>query len=82
MARHADAPRPDRHRLAPALPGFAVLRRYRREWLRGDLPAGLTLWRRTRRGAPTTGVVRTPRDMVDAPCAMAVAFIHRYRVVG
>ncbi|MFH8387217.1 SulP family inorganic anion transporter [Kitasatospora sp. NPDC018058] len=43
MARHADAPGPDRRRLVPALPGLAVLGHYRREWLRGDLPAGLTV---------------------------------------
>ncbi|MGW3046011.1 SulP family inorganic anion transporter [Kitasatospora sp. NPDC001159] len=43
MARHADAPGPDRHRFVPALPGLAVLRRYRGEWLRGDLSAGLTV---------------------------------------
>ncbi|MQS17149.1 sulfate permease [Streptomyces kaniharaensis] len=43
MARHADGPGPDRHRIVPALPGLAVLRGYRREWLRGDLLAGLTV---------------------------------------
>ncbi|MFI5649141.1 SulP family inorganic anion transporter [Kitasatospora sp. NPDC051705] len=30
-------------RVVPALPGLAVLRRYRRDWLRGDLLAGVTV---------------------------------------
>ncbi|MFG2905165.1 SulP family inorganic anion transporter [Kitasatospora sp. NPDC048286] len=36
---------PDRgpRRVVPALPGLAVLRRYRRAWLRGDLVAGATV---------------------------------------
>ncbi|WP_042363969.1 SulP family inorganic anion transporter [Streptacidiphilus neutrinimicus] len=39
----AGAPDGGWRRVVPALPGLAVLRRYRRAWLRGDLLAGLTV---------------------------------------
>ncbi|WP_042422523.1 SulP family inorganic anion transporter [Streptacidiphilus anmyonensis] len=39
----AGAPDEGWRRVVPTLPGLAVLRRYRRDWLRGDLLAGLTV---------------------------------------
>ncbi|WP_042385225.1 SulP family inorganic anion transporter [Streptacidiphilus melanogenes] len=39
----AGAPDEGWRRVVPALPGLAVLRRYHRDWLRGDLLAGLTV---------------------------------------
>ncbi|GAA4877927.1 SulP family inorganic anion transporter [Kitasatospora terrestris] len=38
-----DVPDPWWRRVVPGLPGLAVLRRYRRAWLRGDLLAGVTV---------------------------------------
>ncbi|RAG87300.1 sodium-independent anion transporter [Streptacidiphilus pinicola] len=39
----ADAPGQGWRRVVPALPGITVLRRYQRDWLRGDLLAGATV---------------------------------------
>ncbi|MFJ1704941.1 SulP family inorganic anion transporter [Kitasatospora sp. NPDC088346] len=43
MARHTDVPGPRGHRFVPAVPGLTVLRGYRRDRLRGDLVAGVTV---------------------------------------
>ncbi|MFE5543226.1 SulP family inorganic anion transporter [Streptomyces sp. NPDC056534] len=43
MSQHARPGDPGWRRLVPGAPGFAVLARYERSWLRGDLLAGVTV---------------------------------------
>ncbi|MEV8034332.1 solute carrier family 26 protein [Streptomyces sp. NPDC086182] len=43
MSKHPGTPGEGWRRAVPAVPGLAVLRGYRRSWLRGDLLAGVTV---------------------------------------
>ncbi|AOP45800.1 SulP family inorganic anion transporter [Streptomyces lydicus] len=43
MAKHPGTPGGEWRRVVPGVPGLAVFRAYRRNWLRGDLLAGVTV---------------------------------------